>query len=433
MQLIPSPPSTRCRRRLWISLIPVATAIALALFILNRAASFNPTEDLKAAEKALADDNPALARNHLNRVLQQSPMHQRALLLAIQAARRTNAYADAERFLIAYEQKYSASLATNREWMLIGVQQGDFGDAEERLQSDVAGHDLDTPAILEAIAKGYDVSFRWEEAIAALTALIQHRPDHVPALILRGTIRARGRQLDEAERDLRRAVELRPNDAAAHGALADLLTHRGHSTEAIYQFELAMRDGPTPAYQIGIARALADSARISEAEKQLDQLLTDHPDHIDGRVERGRLALRQNQFTEAEEQLKHATEAAPWHRDGHRLLLIALKEQGKTDAAARCEARLAELRHEDGLLGRLKLRARDHGGDADCRWQLWLQSPPTGLSVEEKFAWLTEVLRIDPDRAEAHAAMAEYFERAGQPRRAAQHRAKVKSIVEAKG
>ena len=51
----------------------------------------------------------------------------------------------------------------------------------------------------------------------------------------------------------------------------------------------------------------------------------------------------------------------------------------------------------------------------------WLWSLRNGQEPEG-FAWLTEILRAAPKHAQAHAALADHFERAGQPRRAALHR-----------
>ena len=41
---------------------------------------------------------------------------------------------------------------------------------------------------------------------------------------------------------------------------------------------------------------------------------------------------------------------------------------------------------------------------------------------EEEVAWLSEILRDQPRHHAAHAAFADYFDRAGQPRRTALHR-----------
>jgi Tfp pilus assembly protein PilF len=80
-----------------------------------------------------------------------------------------------------------------------------------------------------------------------------------------------------------------------------------------------------------------------------------------------------------------------------------------------------ELAREDATGGRLKLRARDRPGEPDVRMELWEWSVRTG-QIEEGRVWLLEVLRADPRHARAHAALADYFDRIGQPRRAAQHR-----------
>ena len=78
-------------------------------------------------------------------MLSVSPTDPRALLLSAQAARRLNACADAEGFLTKLDGGREPSLASQLEWTLLGVQQGDFGDAEPRLQRMVDGRDPSTP------------------------------------------------------------------------------------------------------------------------------------------------------------------------------------------------------------------------------------------------------------------------------------------------
>jgi hypothetical protein len=102
-------------------------------------------------------------------------------------------------------------------------------------------------------------------------------------------------------------------------------------------------------------------------------------------------------------------------------LVQAMKELRRTQDVVIFETLLASLIAEDGIGGRLKLRARDNPGDVAVRWELWQWSKKNGL-IGEGIAWLTEVLRAEPKHPGAHAALAEYFEKAGQPRRAAQHR-----------
>jgi tetratricopeptide (TPR) repeat protein len=345
------------------------------------------------------------------------------LFLAAQAARRSDACADAERFLTAFEQASGPTDASRLEWALLGAQQGDFASDEADLRAAVGRTHPDSAAILEALAKGYHVNFRSLLALEAANRLLDLNPDHAPGLILRGTIQARMRRLDAAKEDLLRAVDLAPASAAAHAALAGLLNRLGYTREAIYHYQLAERSRPADAAtRLGLARALTDAAELAEARRCLDELLAAEPGHADGLVERGRLALRQENFAEAEPQLARAVRAAPWHRDGQQLYLLALKELGRSKEALECEARLAELRAQDAIGGRLKLRARDNPRDLNVRWELWLWSLRNG-DTEEGPAWLAGVLQINPRYGPAHAALADHFDRLGQPRRAALHRA----------
>jgi tetratricopeptide (TPR) repeat protein len=381
-----------------------------------------PAAELREAEEALRRNDAAAAHARLERYLACWPKDLHALFLAAQAARRCDACADAERHLTAFEQASGSTEASRLEWALLGVQQGNFAEDEGGLRSAVSHNHPESPAIGEALAKGYHAAYRFPEALMVLEWLIERVPDHAPALILRGTILDKLRQTDKALADFRKAVNLAPNSPVAHAALAGALNHLGYSREAIYHYELALRLRPAdPEALLGLSRALADAAELTEAEQRLDALLAADPNHANGLVERGRLALRQGKPAQAEPFLARGVGLAPWHRDGQQLYLMALKELGRTSEALQAEARVAELREADGVGGRLKQRARDSLGDAAVRWDLWLWCRRNGLD-EEGFGWLVQLLRVAPRHAEAHAALADHFDLAGQPRRAALHR-----------
>jgi tetratricopeptide (TPR) repeat protein len=413
----------RARGRRLLFGIAVLLLGALALGLGGRA--LWPATELEAAERALRRNDPSAARPHLDRYLARRPGYARALLLSARAARRADACADAERFLTAYEDGAGPSDASRLEWALLGAQQGDFAGEEERLQTALANTHPESDAIMEAAAKGCAVNYRWPEAIALLDGMLVRNPGHVPALILRGTVQDRMQPSPKSEDDFRRAVDLAPNNVAAHAALAGLLNRRGFTREAVAHYEFVLRARPTdPETLLGLARAHADAAQFDEAQKRLDELLAAEPDSADGLVERGRLALRRGRSAEAEPFLARAVRVAPWHRAGQRLHLLALKDLGRAEDAARCEAKVAELRAEDADAGRLRLRVRDTPGNAAVRWDLWLWCKRNG-QPDEGLALLNEVVRFAPRHAGAHAALADHFERIGQPRRAAMHRAAV--------
>lgn len=397
-------------------LILLGLALALVWFAVL------PAVALGRAQIALRGTDPAAALPHLERYLARRPNDSGALLLAAQAARRSDDCARAERFLSAAEEASGPTDASRLEWALLGAQQGDFAGNENRLRSEAGRDDPSALLILEALARGYDASFRWPEALDVLGQMLSLAPDNGPALLVRARVQGRMRRLDRAEEDLRRAVDLAPDSPGAHAALAGVLQSRGYTREALYHFREARRHGAGgPTLLLGASGALSDAAELDEARERLDELLAERPNHVEGLIERGRLALRLRRAAEAEPFLARATREAPWHREGHELLLAALKELGRADEVKRCEERLTALKAEDAVGGPLKLNARDNPADVDVRWRLWLWSGRNGL-IEEGLAWLTEILRRDPRHPQAHAALAEHFQKVGQPRRAALHR-----------
>ncbi|HEX3150511.1 MAG TPA: tetratricopeptide repeat protein [Gemmataceae bacterium] len=414
--------SSRLPRTFRGRLFVVLVVVGLVLVTFTGWSCLRPVLALNEVEQALARNDPAKACELLNRFSNRWPDNEKALLVWAQALRRTDDCSQAEWFLTEYERRAGKTPASELEWSLLGVQQGDFAGQEESLRAIVDRNSSDAANILEALAKGYNVAFRYTDALAALGRLIESHPDHVPALILRGTILDHQRQADAAEKSLRRAVELAPASAEVNAALATVLNHHGRTREAIQYFERALQSNSfDSALLVELARAHVDDDDLPSAERRLDELLAINPEHAVGLVERGRIDIRRGQFDRAEPFLARAVVVAPWKREAHHLRLMVLRRLGKNEASAACAARIADLQNEDGLGGKLRIRARDSSRDVATRWELWLWSQRNG-QIDEGIAWLTEILRADPKDPQVHAAFADYFERAGQPRRAALHR-----------
>jgi tetratricopeptide (TPR) repeat protein len=403
----------------------MAAGLTVALLALGIAGRIWYARALPAAQRALHRHDLPAARTSLDRYLARWPRDE-ALLLAARVARLSDACADAEQLIAAFEEAFGPTDASRLEWALLGTQQGDYHAVEGRLRSFVASYHPDSSAILEALARGYLVAYQFPQALETLGRLIDRSPGHVRALLMRGTALERLRRMEAADEDCRRVAELAPQSAEVRRALGDLLNRLGHTEEAIAQYEVVLAARPAePAALLGLARAFIDAADLDEAERRLDELLAADPDNTEALVERGRLALRRKRPAEAEPFLARAVRTAPHHREARQLHLVALKELGRSKAAAECEARLAELEREDAVGGRLKARVRDDPAGADARWQLWLWSQRNGQG-EAGLPWLLAVLAVAPRHARAHAALADHFDRAGQPRRAALHRASAK-------
>jgi len=172
---------------------------------------------------------------------------------------------------------------------------------------------------------------------------------------------------------------------------------------------------------LGLARCRFDSHELEQAEELLDTLLAAQPAHVDALVERGRVALCQGRTADAEQSLARAASLAPWHREAHRHWHGCLETLGKSSLATQCQTHLNELQASDSQAGRISLRYRSTPRDATVRFEVALWALRNGHEPEG-LRWLFSTLLIDPRHAPAHAALADYFERTGQPRRSALHR-----------
>jgi predicted Zn-dependent protease len=135
-----------------------------------------------------------------------------------------------------------------------------------------------------------------DRARQALDELLVEYPDTVRALIERGNLASDGRDLTNAERLLRRAVELAPGDPTALYALAQCLRRQG-------------RDADADAIHSQFVQAEADLSRVGELIGQL----ADRPRDPDLRYEIGKVFLRNHRGKEGLRWLGSALEYEPTH------------------------------------------------------------------------------------------------------------------------
>ena len=376
---------------------------------------------LRAAEASLADHDDAGARDHLARYLVVWPGDPRAHLLAARVARRERHYDEAEEHLRHCRRAggYAAAVAVERA--LADLQRGD-GRAEPDLRARAEAGDAESLPVLEVLTQYYLDSYRLDRAGECLGLYLRQRPDDLLALLGRGYVRERFLDFAAAAADYRRAVAAHPDDDRARRRLGETLLVSGDPAEALPQFEhLLARDPGDAAARLGLARCQRQLGRAAEAAATLDALLADGPPPAAALAERGEAALDAGDAAGAEKWLRKAAAAAPHDRKAHAALARCLEQQGKSaDAeAARGEVRRidADLRRLDEL-SRAVIHAPD---DAALRVEgglLFLR----GGEPEEGVRWLNHALRLDPSRADARRALAEYYEKNGRKGSAEAHR-----------
>ncbi|HEY3788214.1 MAG TPA: tetratricopeptide repeat protein, partial [Urbifossiella sp.] len=155
------------------------------------------------------------------------------------------------------------------------------------------------------------------------------------------------------------------------------------------------------------------------ARQALEDVLAKHPDYGMALRTMGQFALTDGRRAEAELWLRRAAAALPGDYQAQFQLAEALRILGKPEAAA--QMKIAEqVRDRSERLGELQSRKlAEQPLDPALHVEmatLLMQSGQTEVAVR----WLESALALDPKFRPAHAALAEYHAKRGEPE-AAEH------------
>ncbi len=408
-------PRTRLQFFILVGLLLQMAALGVGGAWYHRTNSF-----LREAEQALERHDYEEARRLLTRYLQARPHAGHGHFLAARADRRLQRYDEAEEHLrvcqrLGYDQD---SLALERT--LSDVQRGN-ARAERQLWVRVEANDPHSLAILEVLIQEYIDSYRLGRALDALQLYLDKKPNDLQARLGRAYVFERFLYFGEATDEYRRAVELAPNNDAVRQHLADSLLIVGPPSEALAQFEtLRSRGGDSPAILLGLAKSRRQLGETEKAKELLDAVLKEQPLNAAALVERGKVALEQGQFEEAESVLRQAVEITPNDRDAHHNLSVALRQQGREEAATKEIARVEGIDLDLRRLDKISKAVLKSPNDPALRCegaQLFLRNG----EEQEGVRWLMFALRLDPGYPAAHQALAAYYRKNGQAELAERH------------
>ena len=206
-----------------------------------------------------------------------------------------------------------------------------------------------------------------QEARAACLEILRGAPDCVDALRLLGRIDEAAGRLNIAERTLRRAVAIAPENAACAHALGRLLSQRGEHREALEQLTRAIELDPAPAepwHDRGRLHHLLQ--RLPEAEADLRAAVARAPDRPHALDELGVVLDRQQRADEALHCFERAIRAQPGYAPAHDHLGLVHFARGRIAQATRCfenavhhDAALAPAHDHLGLVLSEQARAAD--------------------------------------------------------------------------
>ncbi|MCA3309341.1 MAG: tetratricopeptide repeat protein [Roseomonas sp.] len=137
-------------------------------------------------------------------------------------------------------------------------------------------------------------------AEAACLAVLKREPRHADALHLAGLLATQLGQLDEGINRLRRALAIKPKDAAIHGHLGLALVKGGHDAEAMVSFEKSLALNPnSPETALNYGQLLLHLGRAADAVAVFNGLIADQANYAEAHHQRGRALMELGQLEAA--------------------------------------------------------------------------------------------------------------------------------------
>jgi len=407
-----------CRHPL--STVVVLAALGLPAFFGGR--YLWADHHLRLAERALDGLDLAGAEAHLRRCLRIWPADGRVHVLLAQIARRTQNYEEAEHELEICAQIGVRTEQAELERLLLRVQRGDLGGTDYDLYQRSEPDSPESMLILEALAQGYLSTFHIHGAMRCLERMLERQPDNTRALFLKGQVMENTNRFGEAMNAYRRILALDPENFEARLSLGDVLLLKNQPQDALEHFEyLAQRQPDDPTVRWGLACSRNRAGLHDQARPLLDALVRAYPDKPRILAERGKLALDDGQLAEAEAWLRESVRLSPHDSQVMYALYLCLERRGSKSEAQHYYQRMEELdRDQKRLLDMIK-EAVVKKRAPELRCQIGRLSLRLGMT-SQGLRWLEGALLEDPQYLPALEALADYYEKSGQPEVAARYR-----------
>jgi predicted Zn-dependent protease len=380
---------------------------------------------LHDAESAMEQRDFNQACAHLALCLEVWPDSGETHWLMARAARRGGNYDEAEVHLARARELLWVPEALDAEQAMLKAQRAERGELFEvqaLLLSWIDQGHPDSVLMLEALTQGYLKTYFLPAAVKCLELWLAREPDNPQALFWRGEAWERLYKYQDALLDYQRVVDLAPDrdDARLKLAAGLLEAHRAREAESHFE-SLHQRRPSDPAVLLGLARCRLELGQADQARRLLDVLLAAHPDDALALGERGKMELEAGRPDEAERWLRQATAVFPYERALVYSYVQALQQQNKKEQAAAWATRLDRIDEDLKRISEVMRAIHAAPNDPTPRHEAGVIFLRNGQE-QEGLRWLANALQQDPNYRPTHELLAEYFEKHGQPEKAAQHR-----------
>lgn len=229
-----------------------------------------------------------------------------------------------------------------------------------------------------------------------------------------------GTDLEAAEAQLRRAVELEPGYAGAHMRLGKTLFARGRPGAAA-AFEKALELDPEiyPA-RVGLGQARLAEGRVSDAIALLEEVLRAQPRNGRALTALAQAYTRDGRRQQAREIAERASDAAEYNLFADPLMSRVVAEGVSSNLLwERAKAYLEDGNYPQAILG-LRQVVKLLPANPGVHHQLAFAYRETG-DAERAFRHLRRAVELEPERADARVQLAGMLLERQQPGEAAEH------------
>jgi tetratricopeptide (TPR) repeat protein len=223
-------------------------------------------------------------------------------------------------------------------------------------------------------------------------------------------------------RNYRAALERDPSLDQARRGLAEQLSKERRFDEAEQECRLLLRRNPRDALaRVGLGRNALQDGDLDRAIQDFQSALAIDPRQPDALKELAEADLRLGHFEQACRRFDLLTQIKPYDHQIRSSYSQALKLAGDAARAGSESELAARLRKDHDEIEQLQYNLLKDPYDlgsrsAVARWLLEHGQADEGLK------WTKEIFRTNPDHPPTHRALADYYERHGDPGRANYHR-----------
>ncbi|MEW4529402.1 tetratricopeptide repeat protein [Maioricimonas sp. JC845] len=310
-----------------------------------------------------------------------------------------------------------------REQLLAMAQAGQLQGRYDAIDALLLDPRDDGREILDAYVNGLLRNANYQAAGYLIDSWSKEFPEDAQPHYISGRIQRHLRNFESAEEKFRTALDKQPDHFAAAYQLADLLLQQKQPAEAIPVAKTALAMKYNAAPTLVLARSLRAQGDVDAARRLLEELASRPSEEIARSYQRvgqplvgapvaaelGTLELDSGRYKEALKWLTEAVEADPDNLDTRYSWAIALRQSGEVERSVEELKRVVDAREALTEVDRLADGLDPFKPHIEERFRIGELYMQHGSKRTAEF-WLKSVLHFDPDHAEAHRLLAEYYE-----------------------